>query len=293
MKRLLVTGASGYLGRAVMAAAPAWGWEAHGAFFSHPTPAALGPARAVDLTRPIELACLLDAVQPSAVIHTACSNRDDANLRAIEPAARHLAQACRERGLRLVHVSTDLVFDGEHAPYGDESPASPCMPYGQAKAQAEAVVAAECPAAAIVRPSLIWALDPLDRQTGWLVDGARQGAGVTLYTDEVRCPVHLPDLAAALLELAERPDLGGAFNAGGAQPLNRWEFGLRLLEALEIPRGPTVVPGLVASSGLVRARDLTLLSQRACRELRTRLRGVDAVLAAAPVHSRQPRYCEG
>ncbi|MEP7356270.1 MAG: sugar nucleotide-binding protein [Anaerolineales bacterium] len=293
MKRLLVTGASGYLGRALAAAAGPAGWETYGTYFSHPTPPANGQAFALDLRQPAEVQRLFDQLQPQAVIHTACSNRDVTNLDSIEPAARSLAQACRDHGARLVHVSTDLVFDGEHPPYADSSLPNPILPYGHSKAAAEAAIGDIYPAAAIGRPSLIWALDPLDRQTAWLVDGARLGTKVTLFTDEVRCPVHLPDLVSALLELAQRPDIGGPINLGGAQPLNRWEFGLRLLEALDLPRGPNVVPSTVAESGLIRARDLSLRCDRAAHSLAARLRGVDEVLSSAPERSRRPRYCEG
>jgi dTDP-4-dehydrorhamnose reductase len=194
-------------------------------------------------------------------------------------------------GARLVHLSTDQVFDGERAPYDDDSPLAPKSAYGRAKAASEAAVAAACPSAAIARPSLIWSLDPLDKQTAWLVDGMRRGERVTLFTDEVRCPVHLHDLAEALLELAVRPDLSGPFNLGGPQALNRWDFGLKLLQALGLPRESNVLPSTVAESGLERARDLTLRRTRAERLLCTHLRGVDEIVGKG--RARQPRYCEG
>lgn len=222
---------------------------------------------------------LLNSLQPAAVIHTACSNRDEAGISAIVLAARNLAGACHEAGIRLVHVSTDLVFDGEHAPYADDSTPAPISPYGRAKAEAEAAVAELCPEAVIVRPSLIWALEPMDRQTGWLVDGLQRGEPVTLFTDEIRCPVYLPDLARVLMALAILPQVSGPMNLGGSQPLNRWDFGLRLLDALGLARADNIRPGLVAQSGLVRARNLTLECRRARLLLPMPPRGVDAVLA--------------
>lgn len=283
MRRLLVTGASGYLGRSLLGAAD--GWEFTGTFFSRAPRAPRGPVarlQPLDLRDRAAVRRLLAAVQPHAVIHTACSNRDDSNINAIVPAAENLAAACRETGVRLVHLSSDLVFDGEQAPYSDDSPTAPTGPYGRAKAEAEAVVLSLCPAAAIARPSLIWALDPLDRQTGWLVEGVRRGAQVTLFTDEIRCPVYLPDLTKALLELAAAPQVSGPVNLGGRQPLSRWDFGQRLLSALRLPVGPNLRPGTVAESGLVRARNLTLACRRAEALLSTRLRGVDDVLASGP-----------
>lgn len=291
MTRLLVTGASGYLGAYLVSRAR--GWEVSGTHHTQPPPALPALMGPIDLRDPKAVRHLLASVLPEAVIHTACSNRDDDNVSAIVPAARNLAASCRTVGARLVHVSTDLVFDGERPPYSDDSPPAPISPYGRAKAEAEAAVASLHPGAVIARPSLIWALDPLDRQTGWLVDGLRRGTPVTLFTDEVRCPVYLPDLSAALLELAARPQLAGPVNLGGRQALNRWDFGLRLLSALGLDRAANVQPGTVTESGLVRARNVTLECHRADRLLATRLRGVDDVLAAGVSAAAQSAQREG
>ncbi len=292
MSRLLITGGSGYLGGWLRQAAAA-GWEVSATYFSRrPPPFGSVADVPLDLTKPAAVERLVAEARPAAIIHTACSNRDAASQAAILPAARHLARAARQHGTRLIHVSTDMVFDGEHAPYPDEAAPAPITDYGRAKAEAEAAVRDLCPTAAIVRPSLIWALEPCDRQTAWLLAGLDHAQRVTLFNDEMRCPVFLPDLAAALLELAARPDLTGSLNLAGPQALSRWDFGLRLLQALGRPRPPTLVPGAVAASGVVRPRDLRLLSRRAQAALGARLRPVDEVLGA-PSRSRRPRYCEG
>ena len=136
------------------------------------------------------------------------------------------------------------------------------------------------PPAVIVRPSLIWGLNPIDYQTRWLVDGVKRREPVTLFTDEYRCPVHVLDLCAALLELAGKSDVHGLMNMGGGQALNRWELGLKLLYALRLPAVPHLVRGTVKESGLDRPRDLTMISARAARLLKTKLRGVDEVIEA-------------
>lgn len=276
MPTYLVTGASGYLGHAVVSRArhvtivPA--------SFARPVPGHPHAAR-VDLRDTAAVDELVRAVAPDVVIHTAASNRNAEHIAAILPAAVAVASAARRHGARLIHVSTDLVFDGRNAPYTDESEPHPIdAPYARAKAEAEQRVAEIHPGVAIVRPSLIWGLDPLDHQTRWLVDGAKSGAPVALFTDEVRCPVHVNDLADWLLELAGRTDLVGPFNAVGPQPLTRWEFGQKLLRKLGIRPGPNVKAALSKDLGLNRAQDLTLTARRA-RELRTMLRSVDDVLA--------------
>ena len=294
MNRLLVTGGSGYLGSHLIEAAAACAWDVRATYHSRPFASALP----LDLRRPDAVLALIRDTRPTAIIHTACSNGSADQIRAIVPAARHLASAAREFDARLIHVSTDLVFDGEHAPYFDDSPPAPIAGYGRSKAEAEALVTALCPGAVVVRPSLIWGLEPLDRQTGWLVDGVRCGERVTLFADEIRCPVHVHDLCAALLELATRPDLSGTMNLGGPQPLNRWDFGMRLLAALRLAPGPNVGRSTIQESGLLRARDLTMRSTRAAQFLEIRLRSVDEVLdlspvSASPERQRCPRYCEG
>jgi dTDP-4-dehydrorhamnose reductase len=199
------------------------------------------------------------------------------------PAAQALAAHAQARGARLLHFSTDLVFDGEHAPYGDDSPPAPITDYGAAKAEAERVVRELNPTAIIVRPSLIYGFQPLDAQTTWLVEGMRRGETVRLFTDEYRCPVWVHDLSAAILELAgpAAPQPAGPLNLGGPQPLNRWDFGMKMLAALGLAPGPNVVAATIAESGLNRARDLTMRGDRAAQLLRTRLRPVDE---AASLH---------
>ncbi len=277
MTTLLVTGASGYLGQAVVERARAF--TVVPVAFTSPV-AGYPHAAHVDLRDAAAVDELVAAAAPDIILHTAASNRNAEHIAAILPAAVAVASAARRRGARLIHVSSDLVFDGEHAPYSDDSTPSPLdNPYAQAKAEAELQVAAIHPGAAIVRPSLIWGLDPIDRQTQWLVDGARNGAPVSLFTDEVRCPVYVDDLADWLLELAARRELTGPFNAVGPQALSRWEFGQKLLRQLGIRPGPNVKAAVSKDLGLNRARNLTLKAQRAADLLNVRLRGVDDVLA--------------
>ena len=278
-KTLLITGGSGYLGSQLIQAAVTRGWQVYATYYSRPFSLISGTALPLNLRDTDKTRAVIRSIHPQAVIHTACSNRGEQPF-AIVPAAMSVASAAREFNVRLVHVSSDTVFDGEHAPYTDDAPPAPIMGYGHVKTEAEAIVSQVYPPSVIVRPSLIWGLQPLDHQTRWLVDGIQRGERVTLFSDEYRCPVYIHDLCAALLELAAQPALSGPMNLGGAQPVNRWDFGLKLLHQLQVTPGPNLVRGTVKESGLVRPRDLTMVSARAARGLNSKLRGVDEVLAA-------------
>lgn len=277
MPKLFLTGGSGYLGQHLLPLAA--DWEVLSTYHTRPFTPARGTALQLNLEDEAAVRTAVENFQPDAIIHTACSNRNADHIRAIVPAARHLAQAAQAGGARFVHISTDSIWNGEAAPYTDDSPPTPLNDYGRAKAEAENMVRALCPSAVIGRPSLIWGLNPIDHQTRWLVDGAQNGTRVTLFTDEWRNPVYVQDLARAVLEIAARPEIAGTFNLVGAQPLNRWEFGQKLLAALNLPLPPNVVPLTVAESGMVRARNVTALAERAQCELKTKLRGVDEVLS--------------
>jgi dTDP-4-dehydrorhamnose reductase len=210
------------------------------------------------------------------IIHQAVSPRNDDHIAAIIPSAHHILDAAIDHHIRLVYVSTDMVFDGENAPYDDDATPAPLTPYAAAKAFVEGLLTSALPAEClIVRPSLIYGFDPIDRQTGWLVDSMKSGVTVRLFTDEFRCPIWIDTTALALLELADSPHTG-RLNLVGA-PLNRWDFGMRLLKYLNLEPTPNVVPSTVAESNLKRPSNLTLLNAKAKRWLKTPILTVDEV----------------
>jgi dTDP-4-dehydrorhamnose reductase len=194
----------------------------------------------------------------------------------IAAGTRHVAAGCAAAGAHLVHMSTDVLFDGEHAPYRETDPPSPITAYGNAKAEAEQAVTDLCAGATIIRTSLVYGFDPADPRTLWILDSVRQDRPVTLFTDEVRCPVWVDQLASALLELAT-VEREGIWHLAGPQPLTRYEFGERLVRFYGLdPAG--ITPGLSRESGLLRPRDCRLEVTKTQAELRSPLWGVDAVL---------------
>jgi dTDP-4-dehydrorhamnose reductase len=280
MPTLLVTGASGYLGRRVVARAG--GWDVVGTYLDHAPPAGT-PGRHVglDLRDPDATRRLVEAVRPDAIVHTACSNQRPEHVAAIVPAAQAVAEASRSVGTRLVHVSSDVVFDGTAAPYDESAPVRPLGRYAAAKAETEAIVLAGLSNALVVRTSLIYGVDPPDHQTRWLLGAMDRGERVTLFTDELRCPVFVDDLADALVELAAR-DLTGVLHVAGPAALDRWTFGCLMVAWLGRRVPDNVVPGTSAASGLTRAADLRLDTRRAQAALGTRVRGLAEVRAKAP-----------
>lgn len=277
MRRLLITGGSGYLGRRLIALAVGR-WQITATYFCHPLHGDGFIATRMDVRDAGQVAALMAQVRPDVVIHTAYTTEsEEAMQRVIIQGTRHVARGAAQVGARLIHLSTDVLFDGKKGHYTESDPPSPITAYGRAKAAAETIVAAEVEDAVIVRTSLITGFEPPDRHTQWVLDSLRQGREIRLFTDEFRCPVWVMTLARALLELAEL-DYRGVLNVAGDQVLTRYEIGVRLARFFGLdPAG--ITPALAAESGLVRPLDCSLDLGLARRLLRTPLLGLDEVLA--------------
>lgn len=273
---LLITGGSGYLGSHVALEARA-AWRVAATYLSHPVSLPGCEAIRLDIRDRAAVSAIVERLRPDAVVHTAADMGSPAMEKVNVEGTRHVAAAASAAGAQLVHLSSDMVFDGEHAPYRENDPATPITPYGRAKAAAEQIAGDLCPGAAIVRTSLIYGFDPPDPRTVWVTTSLRERQPITLFTDEVRCPVWVKQLAVALLELAEgRRE--GIWHLAGTQPLTRYEIGERLARAYGLePAG--ITPGLSRESGLIRPRDLTLDVNKAEKELQSPLWGMDRVLA--------------
>ena len=272
---LLITGGSGYLGSQVLRMAQHL--ATHGIYLHHtPVPSPHATFHQCDLRDRKQVEQLLTDVRPSVIIHTACSNQNQDNLDSILPATRNLAEAAVKIDARLIHVSTDLVFDGQHGPYSEAATPSPLSEYGQAKAQAEEIVMTHNTKALVVRPSLIYGINPIDHQTRWLIKGIEENQPIRLFTDEYRSPIWVNTLGLALLELAESA-VTGIVHLAGPQALNRWEFGQAILKMLKLDTPPNVVPSTIKESGLIRPQNLTLDITKAQQLLKTPLLSVAEV----------------
>ena len=239
---LHVTGATGYLGTELVRLRPDASTER------------------VEIRDATAVGELFERVRPDAVVHTAYRQDDDA---VNTEGSENVARAAAAVGARLVHLSTDVVFDGRKgAPYVEDDPLTPVTGYGRAKAEGERRVLQAHPEALVVRTSLLYGgAQPSKHEL------AAHDPGFTFFTNEIRSPAHVTDLAQALLELVEL-DVRGPLHVAGADAVSRAEL------AELIRRGPV----RRAPAPETRPLDCSLDSSRAQTLLRTRLRGVRDVL---------------
>ena len=250
---MLVTGGSGYLGAALLRLRP----DAVGTYLTRPF---AGGTR-LDVRDAGAVARAVDG--HDVVVHAAYVQEDRG---VIVDGTACVARACAAAGVRLVHVSTDVVFDGTLGrPYREDDEPNPITEYGRAKLAAEHAVAAACPEAAIVRTSLIYGGPPgaPSRQERQAID-----AQLPFFTDELRSPVQVDDLAAAVLGFGG----SGVVHLGGADSVSRYEFA-RLVVAARGGDPDRVRSASFRDLGLTRPADCTLASARV-----RPLRGARAVL---------------
>ncbi len=284
MSTILITGGSGYLGRHLCRRA-AETHTVHTTFFHHQTDIATGIAHRLDITAANAVRALVQKVSPAAIIHCAAINpgqNERQMLTVNRNGTANIAAAAAEIGVRLVHVSTDMVHDGTRAPYPPEAQPTPTTLYGASKAAAEAAVAKTCPAAAIVRTSLIYGLSEMDRGTAGFARRLAEGKTLTLFTDQIRQPVWVETLTEALLKLAvDFPAINGTLNIAGRQVISRAEFGQKLLDWWKIDWRNRTTFGRAANLHSPSPLDLRLDISAAETALGMAFLGVDAVINKA------------
>ncbi|MFI5836538.1 SDR family oxidoreductase [Micromonospora sp. NPDC051300] len=262
---LLVVGAAGFLGAELCRQAVAAGHRVVGTYHTAAVAVPGVASHRLDVTDRAAVRALLTGVRPDCVVSTPYRFDDWA---VTADGAGHVASAAAEVGARLVHLSSDAVHAGRPEPYADAEAPTPVYPYGAAKAAAETAVRAVDPGALVVRTSLI--LGEGSKQIQRCRDALVGRA--TLFSDEIRCPIDVTDLAGAVLELLPT-DLAGPLNVAGPDEASRADLGRLLARRLGVDPAALRTTTTVAA-GLHRPVEVRLDSARAAGLLRTRLRGV-------------------
>ena len=242
--RILITGASGLLGLnlALEAAAPAKGHTVFGLANQnrptlHPTASCPMPVTflTTDLLAPDAVERLLDETQPDWVIHCAALANVDACEKDAELAQRlnaeipgKLARHVGRGGARLLHISTDFVFDGVRGNYTEEDQPNPLSVYSHSKLAGERAVLEADPAAIVARVNLFgWSRSGRRSLAEFFFNSLSAGQPVKGFYDVFFCPLLANDLADVLLRMLEA-GLSGLYHVVSPTALNKYEFGLAI-----------------------------------------------------------------
>ncbi len=233
--KVLLTGASGFLGKKIMMMFPELGFEVLGTSASKDE-----NISKMDVTNRKEVLGLISDFKPDVVVHAAAvinvdwceQNRDEA-FRINVDGARNVAEACRDVGAKMVLVSTDYVFDGKkNGKYKEDDERNPVGVYGWTKAEAEKVVEQILDDYLIVRASVLYGFnDSRDRETyvTYVLRMLKSGEEVFGFTDQYNNPAFIDDVVQALAKLIKL-DEGGIFHVTGPENISRFEFARKIVK---------------------------------------------------------------
>jgi dTDP-4-dehydrorhamnose reductase len=259
MKRLLVTGASGLLGINLALRESAYR-EVIGITHSHTLENVPFPVETIDLTSNGAIDRMLADIRPDLVINCAAmANIDDCEQQPEQAAMINsrmpglLARACRDRGIKLVHLSTDAVFDGTRGDYLETDTPNPLSVYAQTKLEGEKAVLDICEQAVVARVNFYgWSLTGKRSLAEFFYNNLSTGKQVNGFTDVEFCPLFVNHLADFLIMLGER-EYSGLFHVVSPIALSKYEFGCRIAEAFGLD-DRLIKPVSVMDGGLIARR---------------------------------------
>jgi dTDP-4-dehydrorhamnose reductase len=236
---LLVTGASGFLGRYLALEALASGRPVVGAVHRHTSDQPGLRTATADLTAPSSARDLLSRVKPNCVVNCAAFTNVDACERAPDRARllnvelpRMLAAACVEAGVGLVHISTDSVFGGERGNYAEDDEPAPVNVYARSKLDGERAVQEVFPEALVMRTNFIGISQ--SRKAGladWITSNLEAGKRIDGFANVVFSPLLANELARVVLDAVDS-GLQGLYHASARDACSKYDFACRLSAAL-------------------------------------------------------------
>lgn len=300
--KIIITGAAGFLGRETVLSALRRGAEVVAVFHEKEIflPIAVRRVKA-DLTDTTALQSFVLQEFPDAIVNCAGATSiaevkaDHARAEKLNTALpRALAQLANHISCRFVHVSTDMVFDGDKGSYEHTDMPLPRNLYAQTKLLGERETLKFGKAnAVVVRTTLLSGNTPAGTKSlhERLFSAWARGEKTPLFEEEIRQPVSASNLADVLVELCERPNLSGVYHWAGGEKLSRWEIGTRIARRFGLPAEKFIekanygnVPGAAES----RPRDLSFILHPLAGKLKTRVQTFDEILEEMSV----PAGCE-
>lgn len=241
--KILLTGANGQLGRCFQDRLPA-----HWQIWST-------DANELDITDLKQVEAAIVHYQPDAIVNAAAYTAVDKaesepeiaeNINVHGP--QNLAIVATKYNVRLVHVSTDYVFDGNATePYNEDSATNPLSVYGKTKLAGEQAVAQVSYEAIIVRTAWVFS-EYGNNFVKTMLRLAKERDSLSIVNDQRGCPTYAGDLAQAIISLLEKNAEGGIYHYCGDQEVSWYEFAEEIFKVANERKAISSVPTLSAIS---------------------------------------------
>ena len=263
MTKLLVTGASGHLGLNLALLAVEHGYKVTG--WSHLRGLKTPPfsSESVDIGDLEALPAALRALEPEVIIHCAAianveiaEKQPELSQRINAEAPCVIASVAKQLDAKMIHISTDAVFDGSKGNYKEDDAVNPLNAYAKTKLAGERAVMQANPDAAIARVVFYgWTLESNRSLAEFFYNNLVAGQSVNGFTDAYFNPMYVRDLAETLLEIAEA-NLKGIWHTFGNDTLSKYDFGVALARKFGLDE--SLIKPVSASQGRSVVRSLNL-----------------------------------
>lgn len=238
MKRILITGSNGLLGQKVVEILSRSNYplllvslEPESVFDED-----IFPYRQLDLTHKQEVRRVLDEFEPDIIVNTAavtdvdlCEKERALAWRVNVGSVENLAHAANLVGAKIIHLSTDYVFDGEKGPYGESDRPNPISYYGRTKFASENVLRIAGTPSAIIRTMVLYGIGKKVKSNFalWLYHNLKENKQIRVVDDQIGNPTLVDDLAFGILKIIEL-ERTGLYHIAGADLVSRYDFALSL-----------------------------------------------------------------
>jgi len=189
---------------------------------------------------------LLSTVKPEIIVNTVglanldnCEEEPRLAYSIIVQTAENLARFAQRHRIRLIHISTDHLFDGTGSMYSEDDPPAPVNVYGKMKLEAEERILAAHDNAVIVRTNFYgWSPEHHPPTfSEWVFNSLKEQTTITLFTDYYFTPMEVTHLAEAL-EVVAKSDFRGVLNIAGSEWCSKYDFGIALAEIFNFSPAP-------------------------------------------------------
>ncbi|XP_074958218.1 methionine adenosyltransferase 2 subunit beta isoform X2 [Phalacrocorax aristotelis] len=244
-RRVLITGATGLLGRAVFKEFNENNWNAVGCGYRRAQPR----FEQINLLDSIAVHDIINDFQPHVIVHCAAERRPDivesqpdAASQLNVAASGNLAKEAAGVGAFLIYISTDYVFDGTSPPYKETDVPNPLNLYGKTKLEGEKAVLENNEDAAVLRiPVLYGEVERLEESAVTVMFDKVQFSNKSANMDhwQQRFPTNVKDVATVCRQLAEKrmldPSVKGTFHWSGNEQMTKYEMACAIADAFNLP----------------------------------------------------------
>lgn len=274
--KAVVTGASGLLGRQVVKAFENANCEVVGTAFSR----AIGNLVKLNLTEVEAVKSFIDEQQPDVLVHCAAERRPDVAekdqsgvLRLNVETPRNLASICKSKGVMLIYISTDYVFDGTSPPYEVDDKPNPLQFYGQTKLDGENVIREVYPDAVILRVPILYGATEYNGESAVnvLIDTVLSKKVSKVDNVAQRYPTNVADVARVLKDLAvkkikNKQDIRGIYHFSAKESMTKYQMCETFASILNVPMDHLTPQNTVDPSASVSRPDNSHLSVKRLEE---------------------------